>query len=83
MRNDSRRSADRIEPSAPRPQLSDDAPAFPRITEEALLRLEEGQCPVRAASAHIGPPLTMQAAPSTWMRLVNRSKASLHLLSLL
>jgi cell division protein FtsZ len=43
MRNDSRRSADRIERSAPRPQLSDDAPAFPRITEEALLRLEEGQ----------------------------------------
>ena len=42
LRNDSRRSAEQIERSAPGRQLSGDAPAFFRMTEQALLRLGEG-----------------------------------------
>ena len=49
LRKDSHRSAERIERSAPQPQLSGDPPAFFRMTEEALLRLEKG-LPVPSAS---------------------------------
>jgi cell division protein FtsZ len=42
LRNESSGNAERTERSAPRPQLSGDAPGFFRMTKEALLGLEKG-----------------------------------------
>ena len=55
LRNDSRRSAEQIERSAPGRQLSGDAPAFLECRAGAAATRRRPSCPARATSAHISP----------------------------